>query len=121
MLSVRKVSQSLRFNTRSITEVSARVISNVQDAIGHKSIEVMVPDEIAKQYTIGGQYVQIQRQKEKPGFYAMASAPGENIFRFLIKESPCNQVLNDAPVGSEMIISAPLGQVLYYKSSNSII
>jgi ferredoxin-NADP reductase len=91
-------------------------VTNKQDAIGHKLIEVSIPPEVAAKYIQPGQYVQFERGSDRPGFYAIATPPGRDIFRFLIKETNCNKILTDAPIGSELTMSDPLGQVCIPKN-----
>ena len=49
--------------------------------------------ETADAFETAGQYVQLTIGEEKPGFYAIASAPGKATFEFLIKENEGNAYL----------------------------
>ena len=46
------------------------------------------PADLYARYTVPGQYLQVAIGEGKPGFFAIASAPGERRFELLIKRSP---------------------------------
>ncbi|KAJ1495662.1 hypothetical protein T484DRAFT_2016531 [Baffinella frigidus] len=79
----------------------------------HK-ITVDVPAEIAASFKIGGQYVMIKENEaqEKPGFFAVASAPGASpsSFEFLIKKTDGSAWFCDAAAGKDVICTAAQGK-----------
>ena len=76
------------------------------------SINVDLDPEVAKEYTVPGQYVQVRlNEATKPLFLAIASPPlpDSNSFEFLIKSTPDNEWMTAAASGTELQISQVLG------------
>ena len=59
----------------------ATIKSNEEACAGHRAIELEVPAETAQAFETAGQYVQLTIGEEKPGFYAIASAPRLKVVR----------------------------------------
>lgn len=90
----------------------AIVKNNAKNAEGIRFLEFDVKPELAEAYKIPGQYVQIKLGSEgKPGFYAMACAPGSASFSFIVKETENNVGLTSAKIGSAVEMSSPMGKV----------
>jgi ferredoxin-NADP reductase len=74
--------------------VDATVTSNTEACEGMRRLVVKVGSGIASSYKVPGQYTKARADagQEKPGFYAMCSAPGATTdsFEFLIKRTPAN-------------------------------
>jgi NAD(P)H-flavin reductase len=96
--------------------ISSTIKENKVEATGLKLIEVEVADEIAKSFTIPGQYVQMKLNDNKPGFYAIASPPSDstNILSFLIKETDNNSWIANAKSGSKVDVSLAQGKGFNY-------
>lgn len=82
----------------------------LQLAEGQYELRIQAGD-LAQNYTTPGQYVQIRVGDEKPGFYAIASAPGDenNMMEFLIKENDRTKPLCSAEAGSSVQMSRVMG------------
>mmetsp|Transcript_34204 Transcript_34204/g.45217 ORF Transcript_34204/g.45217 Transcript_34204/m.45217 type:complete len:302 (-) Transcript_34204:334-1239(-) len=90
-----------------------KVIQNVEAAQGSKSILIEPSADVSGSYTNPGQYVQMKKGDSKPGFYAIASAPGKGengAFEFLIKEAESNSWLTNAKPGDVVDMSAAMGK-----------
>jgi len=74
--------------------VDATVTSNTEACEGMRRLVVKVDAGIASSFKVPGQYTKARADagQEKPGFYAMCSAPGATAdsFEFLIKRTPAN-------------------------------
>jgi len=74
--------------------VPATVTSNTEACEGMRKLVLKVDSSIATSYALPGQYTKARADasQEKPGFYAMCSAPGATAdsFEFLIKRTPAN-------------------------------
>ena len=68
----------------------ATIKSNTEACAGHRAIELEVPKETADAFETAGQYVQLTIGEEKPGFYAIASAPGKATFEFVLSSVNCD-------------------------------
>lgn len=103
------------YMSSSPTWISSTIKDNKIEATGLKSIEVEVSDEIAKSFTIPGQYVQMKLNDNKPGFYAIASPPdSRNVLSFLIKETDNNAWIANAKSGSKVDVSVAQGKGFNY-------
>ena len=69
-----------------------------------------MPAETAQAFETAGQYVQLTIGEEKPGFYAIASAPGKATFEFLIKENEGNAYLTSLKSGAPVKCSEVSGK-----------
>ena len=88
----------------------ATIKSNIEACAGHRAIELEVPKETADAFETAGQYVQLTIGEEKPGFYAIASAPGKATFEFLIKENEGNAYLTSLKSGAPVKCSEVSGK-----------
>jgi len=88
----------------------ATIKSNEEACAGHRAIELEVPAETADAFETAGQYVQLTIGEEKPGFYAIASAPGKATFEFLIKENEGNAYLTSLKSGAPVKCSEVSGK-----------
>ena len=88
----------------------ATIKSNTEACAGHRAIELEVPKETADAFETAGQYVQLTIGEEKPGFYAIASAPGKATFEFLIKENEGNAYLTSLKSGAPVKCSEVSGK-----------
>lgn len=103
------------YMTSSPLWISSIIKENKNEATGLKSIDVEVNDEIAKSFTIPGQYVQMKLNDNKPGFYAIASPPdSRNILSFLIKETDNNAWISGSKAGSAVDVSLAQGKGFNY-------
>lgn len=97
---------------------TATVKSNGEAGEGLKSLMIEVEAAVFKSYTTPGQYVKIRADssQEKPGFFAMASAPGagSNAFEFLIKKTDGSAWIADAKEGSKVEMSVAQGKGYKY-------
>mmetsp|Transcript_2148 Transcript_2148/g.3686 ORF Transcript_2148/g.3686 Transcript_2148/m.3686 type:complete len:311 (+) Transcript_2148:15-947(+) len=92
---------------------SVKVVENTAAAEGSKSIIIQPSSTIADSYVNPGQYVQMKTGDGKPGFYAIANAPGrgkDGSFEFLVKETDSNGWLTNAQPGAQLDMSAALGK-----------
>jgi len=65
---------------------------------------------LSQQYTAGGQYVQLNRGGDRPAYMAIASAPGQGTFEFLIQRSDGTAgLICDAAVGDRVDCSGVMG------------
>ncbi|GIL80917.1 hypothetical protein Vretifemale_9895, partial [Volvox reticuliferus] len=93
----------------------ARVVSNTSAAAGplHKLLIDVGP--LAAGYAVPGQFIQIKVGDSKPGFFAIASAPGtlaDGLLEFLIKGAPGTtaELLCNAVGGTEVSVSPVMGK-----------
>ncbi|MED5373529.1 MAG: NAD-binding oxidoreductase [Myxococcota bacterium] len=88
--------------------VEIAAISEV--AQDHLELELVHPQAAA--YTRPGQFVKIGLEgHEKPGFFAIASAPGAERMRFLVQvASPLTEALAACVVGDSVLVSEPMGR-----------
>ena len=97
---------------------TATVLSNAEACDGMRLLKLKVPPAIAASYKVGGQYIKARADsgQEKPGFYAMCSAPGSSsdTFEFLIKRTPAN----DWGPGSGWICDLAEGAALELTEAN---
>jgi len=90
-----------------------KVVTNVEIAEGSKQIVIEPTSTILDTYSNPGQYVQMKTGDTKPGFYAIANAPGKGengAFEFLIKETENNLWLTNAKPGDVIDMSAAMGK-----------
>jgi len=90
------------------------VVANKVEAEGLRFVELEVSEELAKTYTVPGQYVKIKVGEGKPGFYAMANSPDAGFktqkLQFVIKETENNQYIAGAKPGDKLDLSSPQGK-----------
>jgi NAD(P)H-flavin reductase len=106
----------LRMNAAS-DFMSGSVVSNEEGADGLRVIKVEVPKDVVSGYTTPGQYVKMRKDSsmEKPGFFAMASAPsGGRMFEFLIKRTEGSAWICDAKKGGTIDVSPAQGKGYKY-------
>ncbi|KAG2425119.1 hypothetical protein HYH02_015063 [Chlamydomonas schloesseri] len=95
----------------------AKVVSNSPAAAGplHKVV-IDVGAPLAAGYTVPGQFVQVKVGDSKPGFFAIASAPGAHAgtgqLEFLIKSAPGStaELLCNAKAGDGVSVSPVMGK-----------
>eukprot|EP01041_Mallomonas_annulata_P003800 gene3800-7551_t len=88
-----------------------KIKKNIKEAEGLRLLEIDVESDTMSQYKTPGQYVQIRVNSEsKPGFYAIANAPGASTFSFLIKETENNAQVTAAIEGTTLEMSNPMGK-----------
>lgn len=86
----------MSISPRTVWDSCRRVVSNSPAAAGplHKVV-IDVGAPLAAGYTVPGQFVQVKVGDSKPGFFAIASAPGAHAgsgqLEFLIKGAPGEQ------------------------------
>lgn len=69
------------------------------------------PADLYDRYTVPGQYLQVAVGEGKPGFFAIASGPGERRFELLVKRAPgMAEALHALKPGAEVRVSAPAGK-----------
>ena len=69
------------------------------------------PTAYARAYTTPGQFVKLAHGEAKPGFYVLASHPGESPAHLLIKESSeATAALRRLPAGTVLNMTAPMGK-----------
>jgi len=99
----------------------AKVVSNTQAADGLNKIVLNVGSDIAKSFKTPGQYVKARKDssQEKPGFFAIASAPGAtaDTFEFLIKKTDGSAWICDAAEGSTVEVTDGQGNGYKYASA----
>jgi NAD(P)H-flavin reductase len=67
--------------------------------------------EFLNAYTVPGQYVQVQAGDNKPGFFAIASGPGEQTIELLVKRgSPSADAIAQKKRGDSLDVSTPVGK-----------
>lgn len=87
------------------------VIARRQETPELTHLAVRAPADFISAYQIPGQYAQIRHGEMKPGFFALASAPGQSQFEFLIKKgSPLADALVAVLPGQTLSISLPQGK-----------
>eukprot|EP00284_Hemiselmis_tepida_P013126 CAMPEP_0174920200 /NCGR_PEP_ID=MMETSP1355-20121228/4214_1 /TAXON_ID=464990 /ORGANISM="Hemiselmis tepida, Strain CCMP443" /LENGTH=309 /DNA_ID=CAMNT_0016165515 /DNA_START=51 /DNA_END=980 /DNA_ORIENTATION=- len=95
------------------TFAACKVVSNEEAAKDLRLITVDVGSAISADYKVPGQYVKMRKddQQEKPGFFAIASAPGAtpSSFDFLIKRTDGSSWLCDTAAGGEVEVSTVQG------------
>ncbi|KAG2486349.1 hypothetical protein HYH03_014930 [Edaphochlamys debaryana] len=93
----------------------AKVVSNSSAAAGPLHRLVLDVGPLAAGYTVPGQFVQVKVGDSKPGFFAIASAPGAGPagqLEFLIKGAPgsTSELLCNIAAGAEVLVSPPMGK-----------
>ncbi|GLC41251.1 hypothetical protein PLESTB_001082400 [Pleodorina starrii] len=93
----------------------ARVVSNSSAAAGPLHKVVIDVGPIAAGYAVPGQFIQIKVGDSKPGFFAIASAPGahaDGLLEFLIKGAPGTtaELLCGISEGAEVAVSPVMGK-----------
>jgi len=97
---------------------SCSIVSNKRDAEGLQTIEVEVSSDLSALYTTPGQYVKIKVGDNKPGFYAIASAPtSAQVLQFLVKGTENNQFIFGGKPGDKLDLSVPQGKGFAIKTS----
>jgi len=95
------------------TFASCKVVSNEEAAKDLRLITVDVGSTLSGEYKVPGQYVKMRKDDtmEKPGFFAIASAPGatSSSFDFLIKRTDGSSWLCDTAAGGEVEVSTVQG------------
>jgi NAD(P)H-flavin reductase len=88
-----------------------RVLENREEVPGVQHIVLSLEGtELAASYTAGGQYVQLNRGGERPVYMAIASAPGLDVFEFLIQRTEGTAgLVCSAEVGDTVDCSAAMG------------
>jgi len=94
----------------------AVIKSNDEACAGHRAITLEVPEATKEAFATPGQYVQLTLGEEKPGFYAIASAPGAE-FEFLIKENEGNAYLTSLKPGATLQCSEVSGGGYKYEAN----
>jgi NAD(P)H-flavin reductase len=93
------------FTPLKVADVHAETHELVHLALSGASTEFM------SAYSTPGQYVQIKVGTNKPGFFALASAPGEAPLELLIKRgSPISDAIVAINIGEPLEVSAPAGK-----------
>lgn len=88
-----------------------RVVEVRQETPEHVHVALDVPDELLRAYTIPGQYIKIQVDGQKPGFFAIACGPTRERLELLIKTgSPVASIIAAKKAGESLSISAPEGK-----------
>ena len=68
---------------------SLPVLENREETPGvHHIVLALSGTDLAQQYIVGGQYVQLDKGTGEPAYMAIASAPGRTSLEFLIQRSP---------------------------------
>lgn len=74
-------------------------------------LTLKAPPEFLSAYTVPGQYVQMQLDTHKPGFFAIASGPSKERLEFLIKRgSPTADAIAAKRPGESLSVTAPAGK-----------
>jgi NAD(P)H-flavin reductase len=74
-------------------------------------LTLQAPAEFLSAYTIPGQYVQMQLEPHKPGFFAIASGPSKERLEFLIKRgAPAADAIAAKKPGETLHVTAPSGK-----------
>ena len=74
-------------------------------------LTLKAPAEFLSAYTVPGQYVQIQMEGLKPGFFAIASPPHKEQLEFLIKRgAPAADAIAARKPGESLNVTAPSGK-----------
>lgn len=95
---------------------SAKVLSNAPAAkAGALHQLVLEVGPLAAGYTVPGQYMQVKVGDSKPGFFAVASAPGgaaPGTLEFLVKSAPgaTAELLCGLAAGAELAVSPVMGK-----------
>jgi len=89
---------------------SAKIIRNKREAEGLNLLQVEVPSSLISSFVSPGQYVKVKTGEQKPGFYAIASTPGSQVFDFLVKETENNAFFAQAKAGDIVDMSDPQGK-----------
>jgi len=92
------------------TEVTVADVRAETPELTH--LDLLAPSaEFLSAYTTPGQYVQIKIGENKPGFFALASAPGEERLSLLIKRgNPTADTIVSTPAGGKLQVSVPSGK-----------
>ena len=87
------------------------------DELRHETAELIhlslsgSTEEFKKAYRVPGQYLQVSLENLKPGFFAIASGPGEAGIELLIKRgNPLTDAIALKKAGSELQASLPMGK-----------
>jgi len=82
------------------------------------TFSISIPEELAKDFNVPGQFVQIKVGENKPGFYAIASAPNaeRREFEFLIKATENNQWLTTSKPTNIVEMSGVAGKGYDYNT-----
>jgi NAD(P)H-flavin reductase len=77
----------------------------------HVHVALDAPAELLRAYSIPGQYVRVQAEGHKPGFFAIACGPARERLELLIKTgSPLAALIAAKRGGEHLSISAPEGK-----------
>ncbi|KXZ42498.1 hypothetical protein GPECTOR_141g696 [Gonium pectorale] len=93
----------------------AKVVSNTSAAAGPLHKVVLDVGTLAAGYTVPGQFVQVKVGDSKPGFFAIASAPGAHqggLLEFLIKGATGTtaELLCNLQAGADVSVSPVMGK-----------
>ncbi|MCB9758683.1 MAG: NAD-binding oxidoreductase [Alphaproteobacteria bacterium] len=90
-----------------VTVVENRLVA---DDHHHLTLDPGHPDLLGG-YTIPGQFVQLRLGEDKPGFFAIASAPGQDTLEFLVQRGGgVSAALCALEPGATVAMSAPMGK-----------
>jgi len=88
----------------------ARVISNIHESEGHRSICLEPPIRVLQQYTNPGMFVKLSNGKDKPNFFAVASAVNSPFLEFLVKKTHSTAWLCEMEKGGLVLMSSLMGK-----------
>ncbi|EME27677.1 Fruit protein pKIWI502 [Galdieria sulphuraria] len=88
----------------------ARVIHNVYESEGHRTLCLEPPSIVLEQYTNPGMFVKLSNGKEKPNFFAVASAVNSPFLEFLVKRTHSTAWLCELEKGGQIFISSVMGK-----------
>ncbi|GJQ14962.1 hypothetical protein GpartN1_g6753.t1 [Galdieria partita] len=88
----------------------ARITHNVHASEGHRTICLEPPAIVLEQYTNPGMFVKLSNGKEKPNFFAVASAVHSPFMEFLVKRTHATAWLCDLEKDGEVFISSVMGR-----------
>lgn len=77
----------------------------------HIHVDLDAPAGLLKAYALPGQYVRVQAEGQKPGFFAIACGPAHEKLELLVKTgSPLASIIAAKKVGDTLSVSAPEGK-----------
>ncbi|MBX7112867.1 MAG: hypothetical protein K1X64_00935 [Myxococcaceae bacterium] len=85
----------------------AKVVSRALTATGLDHLVVKVPLALAAAYKTAGQYTRLMVQGKVAGLYALAGAPGHDIFEYLVKND--GAAVSSLHAEADVKISEPMG------------
>ena len=88
----------------------AEIIQTNKESSSCTHIEVKVPQDVLNSYQTPGQYAVIRYPEQKEGFFAIANAPDNDTWEFLIKkDSPLTEQLSNLNRGDKFQITKAQG------------